>query len=162
MLLSSGCLGNGGAVTVRWRIEERETGRLDDPRDISDGNGVCCQQRPDGQACGVESGWEIQRVALQLHDPTTNAPVDGDLPGLTAACGKREFTTPFDLPVGTYGITLVAYNPDFASDLGPTACTEAQSPLPEIRNVKAGQIVQLDVVELSVSATQGALCQGGP
>jgi hypothetical protein len=153
----TGCLGDGGAVNVRWRVEERETGRLDDPRDISDGNGVCCQTRVDGQPCGPASGWIIPRVRLRLEDPTTDGVVNPDLPGLTAECGARELTTPFDLPSGTYAITLVAYNP-----ADPDAsCAEAQSPLPEIRSVKKADIVQLDVVELSVSATQGELCPGG-
>ena len=138
-----GCLGEGGAVNVRWRIAERETGRVDDPRDDSDAAGVCCKYFDSGRAC-TKAAWHITRVQLLFADADTGAPLADPPGGLDAPCGKREFTTPFSLPSGNYDITLRAYDPT-------TDATQAQSPLPEERSIHRAEIVNLDIVELSVS-----------
>ena len=139
----SGCLGEGGAVNVRWRIAVRETGRVDDPRDDSDAAGVCCQYFEAGKVC-TTNGWHITRVQLLFTDSTTGAALVDPPGGLDAPCGKRELTTPFSLPSGNFDILLRAYDP-------ATNATQAQSPLPEQRSIHRAEIVNLDIVELSVS-----------
>ena len=130
-------------MNVRWRIAERETGRVDDPRDDSDAAGVCCKYREAGGVCST-MGWRISRVQLLFTDTTTGAPLADPPAGLDAPCGKREFTTPFSVPSGNYSILLRAYDP-------ATDAVQAQSPLPEERSLHRSEIVNLDIVELSVS-----------
>ncbi|MEO6953636.1 MAG: hypothetical protein ABI321_17675 [Polyangia bacterium] len=143
ILSMAGCLGEGGAVNVRWRIAERETGRVDDPRYDSDAAGVCCQYFESNRLC-TTLGWHITRVQLLFTDPTTGAALADPPAGLDAPCGNRELTTPFALPSGNFDILLRAYDP-------VTNATQAQSPLPEQRSIRRSEIVNLDIVELSVS-----------
>jgi hypothetical protein len=145
-LLTAGCIGPGGAVSVRWRIVERETGARFDPDDVDDGNGVCCQQRDAQLGCTGQPGWHVNRVALEFRDPVTSELVP-DLPmGLDAPCSARELTTPFELDEGSFAIQVRAFDPS------EPAVAQALSPSPELRDVKRGEIVNLDIVELSVSA----------
>jgi hypothetical protein len=143
----AGCLGNGGAVSVRWRIVERETGALHDPRDVADKSGQCCANGGSVASCATQPGWHITRVHLLFTDPTTQTPLANPPAGLDAACNARELTTPFELPEGLYAIALRAFDPA-APDV-----IQAQSPSPELRTVKKAEIVNLDVVELSVSVS---------
>lgn len=137
----SGCLGSGGAVNARWRIVELSTGLFKDPRDIADSDGTCCEPLSQEPACGGEPAWRIETVRVQLADPATgvelpNAPAD-----LTAKCGARELTTPFTLPTGLFAINLI------------TDSSVVLSPSPELRTIEPGQIVNLDVITLSIPAT---------
>ncbi len=158
-----GCLGNGGAVSVRWRIAERDSGDLADPRDVHDVHGVCCPATgPDGACCvlsndsdqccaaadeatGCRKTWHVTRVRVVLADPETGGEVPQAASGLDAACSARELTTPFELPLGLFAITLRAFDPAAPGEV------EAESPSPEIRTVRKAEIVSLDVVQLSVS-----------
>lgn len=140
-----GCLGDGGAVSVRWRIVERETGALHDPRNISDASGACCANGASERPCDTQPGWRITRVRLVFTDPMTGAELVVPPVGLDASCSARELTTPFELPEGLYAIALRAFDP------GAPAVIQAQSPSPELRSVRKAEIVNLDVVELSVS-----------
>ena len=147
----AGCLGNGGAVSVRWRIAERQTGNLDDPRDVSDESGVCCQVRDDKVGCAGQPGWRITRVRVVIANPTTleelsTSASGAAFAGLDAECGARELTTPFELGEGLFAFTLRAFDPA-APDV-----IEAESPSPELRTVRKAEIVNLDIVELSVSS----------
>jgi hypothetical protein len=142
----SGCLGKGGAVSVRWRISEQKTGALYDPRDVSDDNGTCCQPMGD-QPCSGSPAWRVNRVRVVLADSNTGAEVMTDREGLDAGCGSRELTTPFSLPEGLFAISLRAYDPAMPDAI------EAESPAPAIRTVRKAEIVNLDVVELEVSTT---------
>lgn len=141
-----GCLGKGGAVSVRWRIVERATGTLRDPRDVSDQQGVCCQNRSDRGECAGQPGWRVTRVLVVLTDPTTGTTLPDPPAGLEAPCNARELTTPFELPDGLFAINLRAFDP--AAPL----VVEAESPSPELRVVRAAEIVNLDIVELSVTS----------
>jgi hypothetical protein len=145
LLGAAGCLGDGGAVSVRWRIAERATGRLLDPRDVGDGSGRCCQRAPDSTACADE-GWRITRVRVVLADPSSAVEIADAPTGLDASCTARELTTPFIVPEGLFAITLRAFDPA-APEL-----IEAESPSPELRVVRKAEIVNLDVVALSVGA----------
>ncbi len=137
------CTGSGGAVSVRWRISELGTGLLLDPRDVSDSTGACCKHSAQ-QACADETDWRITRVQLALVDQSTGQPLANAPLGLDASCRARELTTPFELPPGTYAISLRAYDP------ATPELIQAESPSPEIRTLRRSEIVNLDVVELSV------------
>lgn len=132
-------------MSVRWRIVERETGDLHDPRDVSDHSGECCANGAGGGLCVDQAGWHVTRVLLVFTDPATGAPLTNPPVGLSAACSARELTTPFEVPAGLYAIALRAFDPT-----APTVI-QAQSPSPELRSVRDAEIVNLDVVELSVS-----------
>ena len=143
-LFGAGCLGDGAAVSVRWRIAEQVTGALYDPRDIADKAGTCCQPISGQPRCSELATWRVSRVRVVLADPTTAAEIE--VPGgLDATCGARELTTPFTLPTGLFAITLRAFDPT-APDL-----IQAESPSPAIRTLRKAEIVELDVVALSVS-----------
>jgi hypothetical protein len=135
-----GCLGNGGAVNARWRIIELANGDFYDPRDIADQNGVCCEPIAGQPRCGGSPAWRIERVRVQLADPTTGLELPDPPSGLIAQCGDREFTTPFSLPAGQFAINLIGDAP-------------ALSPIPEVRTIIPTEIVTLDVVALSIPAT---------
>ena len=141
---ASGCLGGDGAVTARWRLSERQTGALYDPRDISDESGTCCQPVAGSPACAGAPAWRVTRVHVVLADPATATEIAAQ-PGLDASCGSRELTTPFSLPEGLFAISLRAFDP------AAPAMIEAESPSPQIRTVRKAEIVNLDVVELLVS-----------
>ncbi len=141
--LLSGCLGDGGAVSVRWRIVERETGAIHDPRDVSDETGECCANP--AVKCAAQPGWHVSRVRLVFTDPSSEAQLANPPAGLDATCRARELTTPFELPEGLYAIALRAFDP------AAPIVIQAQSPSPELRTVRKAEIANLDVVELSVS-----------
>ena len=146
--VASGCSGSGGAVSVRWRIAERSTGALHDPRDVADASGTCCAVRDSQLGCAGQPGWHITRVRLELTEilaeEGTEQPLANPPAGLDAPCRSRELTTPFELPTGTFAVALKAFDP-----AAPDAI-EAESPSAEIRTIHRAEIVSLDVVELSV------------
>jgi hypothetical protein len=188
-MLLAGCLGKGGAVSVRWRIDELSTGAFIDPRGVAGSDGECCQVRDkDNNCCPVDEAvdevshvccafqrvdysgsaprraccaavdaatgcaavapvheWRISRVRVVLDYPDTEKEIDDAPSGLDAKCGDRELTTPFTLPEGLFAITLRAYNPAAPDQI------QAESPSPAIREIKKSEIVNLDVVELSVT-----------
>jgi hypothetical protein len=140
-LTLAGCLGSGGAVNARWRIVELSTGRFNDPRDISDADGVCCEPVGDGSPCSGSPAWRIATVRVQLADPSTGVELADAPGGLTATCGEREFTTPFSLPSGLFAINLIADS------------SVVLSPSPELRTVSASHIVNLDLIDLTIPQT---------
>lgn len=140
----AGCLGDGGAVSVRWRIAERATGALIDPGTRNDSTGACCEAAGGNKACAGQPGWRVTRVRVVIADPSTGVEISNPPSGLDATCSARELTTPFTLTPGLFAITLRAFDPA-APDV-----VEAESPSPEIRTVRKAEIVNLDVVELSV------------
>jgi hypothetical protein len=139
------CLGDGGAISVRWRITELETGALYDPRDVADDSGTCCQPVAGEKPCGGLPAWRVTRVRVVLADSNTGQKIANPPAGLDATCSAREFTTPFTLPAGLLAISLRAFDPG-APDL-----VQAESPSPQLRTVHKAEIVNLDVVALAVS-----------
>jgi hypothetical protein len=147
-LLAGGCEGSGGAASVRWRISVQQTGQALDPRDVSDGQGVCCEHQ--GSAgCAGQPGWQVEKIALVVADAVTGVPLPelADDQQLIFPCGARERTTPFILPIGTFALSLRAFAS--AQPLLPQAST----PEPSVRVIKKGEIVNLDVIEVQVRAT---------
>ena len=137
----AGCQGSGGAVSMRWRIIDLSTGGVYDPHDQGQPDGSCecpqaqCTQRP----------WTVERVRLIVLD-AAGAEVFPDEPRLVFPCSAREATTPFFLPTGSFGLTLVAYDPS-----NPTADTRALSPPPTVRDILPASKINLDVVGIGVN-----------
>jgi hypothetical protein len=138
--LGAGCQGDGGAVSVRWRLVDLSTGQAwdaNDPKITSDGS--CCRADLDPSHSCATSPWVVANVFVNLRDPTTGLSVTRTKP---ADCSERELTSPFVLPTGTWAITL---DTDPA-DANPPPVT----PAPQLRAIVRGAVVNLDVVEIGV------------
>jgi hypothetical protein len=125
LILVAGCQGNGGAVSARWRLRDLTTGEWFNPRDVGGPNGECVHTDPD---------WQVGRVYVVVADPAAPATA---LRKFLNECSKREGTTPFDLPLGTFALSL-----DAEGITGSAA--------PQVRKLVAGEIVNLDIVEMAV------------
>lgn len=146
--LGSGCAdGDLGAVSVRWRLTDLSTGVSYDPMDRAapDGSGACaCAPGDVAAGCGT-AGWRVDRVRLEVTDPVSGAPVPIDDRYVLFPCRQREATTPFQIPPGTWALSLRAYDPaNPARDQGST-------PAPAVREVRKAAITTLDVIQIAVS-----------
>lgn len=139
-----GCNGNGGAVSVRWRIADLSTGATFDPgSDVAGNDGSCCSDRDVSGSCPATSTWMVRSVSVTLRDPTTDQPTPGIEPR-QFPCDKRESTTAFDLPAGTYAIGLSA---DAFSRGQPTL---GVVPPPEVHTIVRGEVVNLQDIQIGV------------
>ncbi len=138
-----GCRGNGGAVSVRWRISNLSTGATFDPMQVAANDGSCCSDVVNN-SCSAISIWVVRSVSVTLRDPSTGEPVPGVGPR-TFPCDKRESTTEFDLPAGTYAIGLSADVFDGAGDPAPGVV-----PPPEVHTIVRGEVVNLQDIEIGV------------
>lgn len=130
-LFALGCQpGSGGAVSVRWRIANLQTGEDLDPRSA-------CVRETDKNVCG----WHIDRVGLKLTSPSQGSSA---VLKKSFACSRREATTDFDVEPGQTGIALVAL------DANNLPLPDVITPPPQLYSVVAGQIVTLDILELGV------------
>lgn len=136
------CQGDGGAVSVRWRLVDLSTGQAWDANDKSiDSNGVCCRVDDTTKTC-ASSPWVVRGVYVQLGDPETGVPIDLGVKEPQAPCAARELTSKFNLPTGTWAISLAADAPDMG--------TPVVTPAPQLRDIQRGGVVNLDVVEIGV------------
>jgi hypothetical protein len=137
----AGCQGDGGAVSVRWRIMDLSTGQAWDANDKNiTYHDVCCRADLDPKKTCASSSWVVDGVHVSLRDPSTGVPITlTDRP--QAPCSARELTSKFDLPTGTFAITL---DPD-STDVVPPV-----TPAPQLRDVVRGAVVNMDVVEIGV------------
>jgi hypothetical protein len=149
----AGCQGNGGAISVRWRIVDISTGSAFDPGQIKAPDGSCCLCRTSSACATVltaqgpcENTWQIESVTVQLADAVTGVPVGTNLPSF--ACSDREKTTAFALPPGTFAISLAARNQ--IGD-GMTVAAPVAVPPPVVRTIVKGEVVNLDVIEIGVN-----------
>ncbi len=138
LLLVSGCgIGDQGAISVRWRIVEKQSGRIHDPGSLASGDGTgACECAADNDACKA-CPWRVQSVKLVVQDPLTLAPAPVDEVDVTFPCRVREATTRFAIPEGRWALSLKAFE-------------QGTTPAPDVRDVKRGQINNLDVIEISV------------
>jgi hypothetical protein len=143
-LLAAGCQGNGGAVSVRWRISDLSTGETFDPMSTAANDGSCCSDLDPAKQCAVSSIWVVRAVSVTLRDPTTGQPIEGVAPK-TFPCQKREDTTAFDLPSGSYAIGLTAPAFDGAGNPAPS-----EVPPPEVHTIVRGDVVNLQDIEIGV------------
>jgi hypothetical protein len=141
-LLCAGCQGDLGAVSVRWHVFDLSTGNSWDPRGVGQPDGSC-------QVTGAVT-WTILRVHLVLADPTDGRPRAGSFGDFP--CKQREATTSFDLPLGTFALSLAAV---------PGPDTQVVTPAPAIRTIKRAEVVNLDVIELGVRPLPLANPDGG-
>ncbi len=143
-----GCGSEGGAVSVRWRIVDLTTGDQWDPGDVQAANGDCCYYR-DTQTnqCTAANAWEIQNdMRIVLADPSTGTVVTLAQPLPPFFCSLREKTTAFIVPPGTYAVSLTVTNIDGSGQAAPVAL-----PSPSVREIIAGDVVNLDVIEIGVN-----------
>lgn len=140
----AGCQGNGGAVSVRWRVANLSTGETFDPQSVQANDGSCCSNLDDAHNCQVASIWVVRSVDVTLRDPTTDQPVPSVAPR-RFPCDKRESTTAFDLPTGTYAIGLTA---DVFDGQGKPA--PGVVPPPEVHTIVRGEVVNLQDIQIGV------------
>jgi hypothetical protein len=145
----AGCQGDGGAVSVRWRIVDLSTGANYDPGDVKAGDGSCCRCHTQA-ICATQDDcvntWQIESVTVELADATTGAPIASNLPSFP--CSLREKTTGFTLTPGTFAISLAARNQ--IGD-GMNVPAPVSLPPPSVRTVIRGDVVNLDVIEIGVN-----------
>ena len=138
-----GCQGNGGAVSVRWRIADLSTGQTFDPMQVAAADRTCCSDVV-ANSCSPYSIWVVRSVSVTLRDPSTGVPVGGVGPR-TFPCELRESTTAFDLPAGTFAIGLSA---DVFDGMGNPA--PAVVPPPEVHTIVRGEVVNLQDIQIGV------------
>jgi hypothetical protein len=143
-LAAGACQGNGGAVSVRWRIANLSTGQTFDPMTARANDGSCCSDHDTAGNCLSTSIWVVRSVAVTLRDPTTDQPVPGVL-ARQSPCDQRETTTAFDLPTGTYAIGLDAEVFDGENHRAPSAL-----PPPEVHTIVRGDVVNLQDIQIGV------------
>lgn len=144
--------GNLGAVSFRWRIVDKTTGQIFDPNDQARSDGSCSRFTDQSVAmnCAPDTpGWWVQRVRLNVSDPVTSAmppilSIDGGRQ-VEFACRAREATTDFIVPPGRWALEIEVRN-DPQECMVPPPTTPAAS----VREVKKGEIVNLDVIEIAV------------
>jgi hypothetical protein len=157
LLLTSGCQGNGGAISVRWRIVDVSAGTITDPGGITAADGSCCPCRDRFGKCAttydVHTGlpncintWIIESVSIELADAVTGARIADNLAPF--ACSLREKTTAFVLPPGTFAISLAARN-DVGD--GMNIAMPVSLPPPSVRTIIKGDVVNLDLIEIGVN-----------
>jgi hypothetical protein len=144
-----GCQGTGGAVSVRWRVRDLRTGMSWDPSTISARFGdvpkACCWINRDG-ACTPDNAWIVDQVQIHLGDPVTGEPLLTDLTdNLKYPCATREATTGWTVPVGRYAVSLSAVAHDYEQHP-----VQAATPAAEVRDLTAGGVVNLQVIEVAV------------
>jgi hypothetical protein len=144
-----GCEGKGGAVSVRWRVVDLASGIIYDPEMLKVDDGSCCGNNNNNTFCGSNNSWIIETVSIVLESPSGQSDGGtGDF-GLTPfPCSIREKTTPFTLPEGTFAITIDVVNVDGAPDHAPQPVA---LPPPSVRTIVAGNVVNLDVIEIGVN-----------
>ncbi|HEX8951115.1 MAG TPA: hypothetical protein VF945_04685 [Polyangia bacterium] len=149
-----GCQGNGGAVSVRWRIANLSTGETFDPGSVAAVDGSCCSDLDPSHNCQVFSTWVVPFVSVTLRDPSTAQPVPG-IDTRTFLCERRESTTAFVLPAGTFAIGLSADVFDGRGNPAPGVV-----PPPEVRTIVRGEVVNLQDIQIGVQplpAARGAV-----
>lgn len=144
-----GCQGNGGAVSVRWRINNISTGATFDPMMAAANDGSCCSDVVNGGQCASTSIWVVRSVSVVLLDPITGESTS--VAPRQFPCEKRESTTAFDLPPGTYAIGLEAAVFD-----GTGAAAPFVVPPPETRTIVRGEVVNLQDIEIGVQPLPSA------
>ena len=149
-LLLAGCQGDGGAVSVRWRINNLSTGATFDPMMAAANDGSCCSNVIAGGICDSSSIWVVRSVAVVLQDPTTGVPEPG-IPPVQFPCEKRESTTAFNLPPGTYAIGLDAAVFDGQGNPAPFVVPPAEN-----RTILKGEVVNLQDIEIGVQPLPSA------
>ncbi|MDB4967217.1 MAG: hypothetical protein JWN44_2906 [Myxococcales bacterium] len=155
-VVGGGCQGSGGAVSVRWRVVDLSTGESFDPSgsEASTRDGSCCRLPHPGGLCDFSTEWVVRTVSITLSDPITGELVLTNEP---FACSKREKTSRFDLPTGTFAVGLTATVVD-----GHGMPVPVFLPPPEIRTIVRADVVNLQIIEVGVHPLPASLQQTDP
>lgn len=143
------CQGDRGAVSFRWRILDKTTGLLSDPRDHGGEGGACLKRTNQTILRNCEpfgDGWWIKHVRLDVADPVSGQKTFIESRFVEFTCRTREATTEFEIPLGTWALSVRAVNPP-----DPPCAKVGTTPPPQVRDVKKGEIVNLDVIEIAVN-----------
>jgi len=141
LFLSLGCVSiDGGAVEASWVVET-----------YGDGRGIAdC-----GCACPPIAGLRLQLTPISGgSDPCAGRD------SCQFSCGQRSGSTRFEVPPGSYAISLVPVGID-GNDISPgnpLTCGAQSGVDPQVREVVKGQVTQLDAVLMR--ATCAAECGG--
>jgi hypothetical protein len=118
---------DGGAVEASWVVATRDGRRIADC-------GCTCQP--------------IAKIRLQLVPVAGGADPCADRDACKFACNRQTGATRFDIPPGTYAISLVPVGED-GNDITPGAAGSCQvyaSVSPIIRDVLHGRATQIDAI----------------
>jgi hypothetical protein len=134
-LLAAGCVGDEGAVSLRWRLVDLSTGN------ILDVKGYDTPDPPFVHACVNLPRWKIDTIHLRIATLDGNVLTFAD--AMQYPCAQGEATTPFDIPPGTYALSLQA-------EAGGGEVGVAPAPL--VRQVERGQVVNLELIEVGIGS----------
>ena len=125
-----------GAAVVRWRLALSSTG-------VS----VAGCQLVDSSSFVAVAVDDMALVAQRLDvaaEPLT----------FPFRCGPTEGTTPFTIPTGTYAFSLHALACGGSLPVG-------YAPPPQVRDVRAGEVTNLNAVEILIPPCTSPQCLGG-
>jgi hypothetical protein len=151
LLTVGGCQDNGGAVSVRWYIQDLTTGELMNPRDHNGPGGSCVFDEPD---MSTLRSWSIAKIKLVIADVIDASPDSKEILSpcdsrVVFDCSQAEATTPFSLPTGTFAMSLQAIVTECGSEAG-SGSVQTVTPAPAVRTIKRAEVVNLDVVQIGV------------
>jgi hypothetical protein len=154
--LLAACSQGQGAVSVRWRIIDKTSGAVSDPRDYANPTTGGCQCiGGQGANCQNSCGWTVNRVRLHVSTLTSTG-LQESVPPIEFPCRQEEATTASIIPVGMLFFSV-------EGDTGSTDAglkIQAYGPPGVLRNVVAAQVVNLDVVELAPISTEPPVLSG--
>jgi hypothetical protein len=150
---AGGCHGgNAGAVAVHWQLVNPAFGANATPCDCASGsteNNVCCVNSdpnpPDNECKNVSPSEDvvIDTVRLRVWSLGDGGQRSTEVACSSCcfACGPLQQTTNFELPPGTYLLALEALR---------CGRTVGYTPPGVVRTVRAGEITNLDAVEIVI------------
>jgi hypothetical protein len=134
----------GGAVSFRWFLVSRLSGRRFDPVLNGGTDGACCPDRN----CEGRPAWIVSRVRLVVRDTETDLPVALPPEQTTFRCDQREAITPFSIPPGIQALSLRALLP--GDGMAIPDVDQAATPPPIVREVRRGVVVDLEFIDIAV------------
>ncbi|MCS6911940.1 MAG: hypothetical protein RMK29_10485 [Myxococcales bacterium] len=156
----------GGAVVVRWRVQDARVGRLFArsqcccaPEELDPASEAARQCPDSGSRCPDAPAWLIEQVRLRVVPLGPGAGVGGRTGPcfISAPCIDAELTTDFCLAAGEYELQLVAPVARLWQPGGASLARfvfdglQARSPPAMRRRVVPGHIVNLDAIVLGVN-----------
>jgi hypothetical protein len=136
---ASGCVsGDGGAVVVRWRLIDQALGSSP---------AGCMHSTADSSWCCISVGGQdliIDSIVLRVVPVVGGAaqqPAEVTCQSCSFPCSPFEHTTHFEIPPGTYLLSLEARRCGMPVGLTPPGV---------VRSVRAGEITNLDAIEIAI------------